>query len=90
MNDIDAGAAADRAHEILLDTELGVAPAVYRHPGPTWVCPDTTCGKIRSAACGKPACGSDQIDRRDLKSYVRGFTLDDDNDPIYNEDGWEE
>lgn len=87
MTDIDLGAAADRAHEIALDNELGVAPAVYRHPGPTWVCTREGCGRVRTTACKPAGCANDLIDRREFKAQTRGLTVNDDYDFA---DGWNE
>ena len=85
MTNIDPGAAADRAHEIAIDHELGVTTAVYRHPGPTWVCTREGCGRTRTTACKPAGCANDLIDRREFKAGVRGLHIDD--NPTQ---GWDE
>ena len=84
MNDIDTGAAADRAHEIAIDHELGVT--TFPHPGPVWICTREGCGRTRTTACKPAGCANDLIDRREFKAGVRGLAVND-NDFA---DGWDE
>ncbi|MFZ2529630.1 MAG: hypothetical protein WAX14_18570 [Rhodococcus sp. (in: high G+C Gram-positive bacteria)] len=86
----DPGAAADRAHEIAIDHELGVTPAVYRHPGPTWVCTREGCGRTRTTACKPAGCANDLIDRREFRAATRGYLIDDNDIAPDFQDGWSE
>ncbi|MCK8674123.1 hypothetical protein M1M07_23805 [Rhodococcus sp. HM1] len=84
MTALDPGAAADRAHEIQLDHELGITTGQFRHPGPTWICNREGCG--RTAACKPAGCANDLIDRREFRAQYRGYTITD----VDFADGWDE
>ena len=85
MTALDPGAAADRAHEIQLDHQLGVT--TFPDPGPKWHCPKPECPMVRTTACKPAGCANDLINPRTFKAQYYGHTIDDDYDFA---DGWDE
>lgn len=84
MTALDPGAAADRAHEIALDHQLGVT--TFPAPGPKWICNREGFGRTRTTACKPAGCANDLIDRREFRAQYRGYTITD----VDFADGWDE